>query len=506
MRMFAAITAAALALGLLSPGWHGSAFSQSVKTHFKQYTIFTYDNTDYLCEPYQVKKNDWLYKIFRQKGEISAEDFPRFLRIFKELNPQLSNIDAIAPGNTILIPLKKADKESYTTKDTGIVEVPVLEFSLSLTPKEVEPYIHKHIVQTGDTVSGLLEKDFLKSDGNVSDIGKKTFTSLNPEVKDINRIYTGSHVLIPDSDILSQPWLEILLEKGYSNLNDRSQTKASVKSHVLPRNQTPPASPPPAMLTPEEISRLKRYAQLIRGTVVHQGKVFFPGKDGNPTKILDLSRIPLLEEHSGQKTLLLPGTAKVTDLDQDLVKAVKKYWKGIRLKQLNQALSRTSPALMVDPMAQQPKIMEELIPTLLTATPCEYDKKGQFSVALKHIEMSVSLGRIFHESRPDILVNTGKVYGKAIDLLEQQGYDIFNISGTQSVAQITQRLFSKLGYETWKNPSFYNDGRVETIQGIYINKGLQKHFICIETPSDTARTFLSDENIKILQLDRNAGI
>jgi hypothetical protein len=29
----------------------------------------------YLCDAYIVQKNDWIYKIFRQKGEISADDF-----------------------------------------------------------------------------------------------------------------------------------------------------------------------------------------------------------------------------------------------------------------------------------------------------------------------------------------------------------------------------------------------------------------------------------------------
>ena len=76
-----------------------AAFSATgVKTSFKKYTLYTYEDQLYLCEPYLVRHNEWLYKIFRQKGEISASDFPLFLKIFKHINPNIGNIDAISPA------------------------------------------------------------------------------------------------------------------------------------------------------------------------------------------------------------------------------------------------------------------------------------------------------------------------------------------------------------------------------------------------------------------------
>jgi len=71
--------------------------TSSVKTSYKRYSILKYKNEDVLCEPYTVTKNDWLYKILRKKGEISEKDFPHFINIFKAINPQISNIDAIEP-------------------------------------------------------------------------------------------------------------------------------------------------------------------------------------------------------------------------------------------------------------------------------------------------------------------------------------------------------------------------------------------------------------------------
>jgi len=137
-----------------------------VKTSYKEYSVFTYENDDILCEPYQVKKDDWLYKIFRQKGEISEADFPRFLTIFKKINPSINNIDSIAPGINILIPLRKIDKQAYNQKKPGIVQVPVIEFSSDPETFDLDPFIRKQTIHTGDTVSTLLSKEFLVKDGS----------------------------------------------------------------------------------------------------------------------------------------------------------------------------------------------------------------------------------------------------------------------------------------------------------------------------------------------------
>ena len=55
---------------LISPGPAYNTFL------YKNYTIRYDRGWDILCDPYIVKKNDWIYKLFRQKGEISQKDFP----------------------------------------------------------------------------------------------------------------------------------------------------------------------------------------------------------------------------------------------------------------------------------------------------------------------------------------------------------------------------------------------------------------------------------------------
>jgi hypothetical protein len=101
---------------------------RKIKTSYKQYSVIAYQGRDVLCEPYVVRKNDWLYKIFRQKGEISEPDFPFFISIFKQINPHIRNVDAIETGTRIFIPLKIADKQDYAVDKDGKVKIPVVEF------------------------------------------------------------------------------------------------------------------------------------------------------------------------------------------------------------------------------------------------------------------------------------------------------------------------------------------------------------------------------------------
>jgi len=58
---------------------------------YKSYIVHQDRGRDILCDPYIVKKNDYVLKLFKQKGEIAHKDFPEFLRIFKRINPHIHN-------------------------------------------------------------------------------------------------------------------------------------------------------------------------------------------------------------------------------------------------------------------------------------------------------------------------------------------------------------------------------------------------------------------------------
>ena len=96
---------------------------------YKSYLVKYDRGWDILCDPYVVQKDDWVYKIFRQKGELSAKDFREFLSIFRRLNPHIQNIDRIRPNQHIIIPLKKIEPGTFPDQASGNVTIPFVTIS-----------------------------------------------------------------------------------------------------------------------------------------------------------------------------------------------------------------------------------------------------------------------------------------------------------------------------------------------------------------------------------------
>ncbi|MCG8551270.1 MAG: hypothetical protein MI799_12785 [Desulfobacterales bacterium] len=472
-----------------------AAFSATgVKTSFKKYSLFTYDGRTYLCEPYQVKKNEWLYKIFRQKGEISASDFPLFLKIFRHINPKIGNIDAISPGSRIMIPLKQVEHDAYEQVDNTTVEVPMLAFSAQIAPDTVSRHTRKHKVKAGDTISQLLSKEFLTSGGNVSKKGVQAVLHLNPNIKDINYIYQGASIVLPDPSILSQPWFNAFIAMG----------KQGVPTQELSaeKKRKAPLSHRPKPISRAELEHLKRYSRLIHGHLMHQGKLFFPPNTPEAsTKFIDLSKTPVISDDTGKKTVLLGSDDTEATLDPDLVSAMKAYWKHLEFKKFSEIFS-VNAVRHTQTMKDIPKSREALLPLLLADTPYTYTPQVSLPVSFNKVQMTVSLGRITHDRIPDILINLGNVYGSTLERLKNQGYRILDLSPELSFEETCLRLFSQLGYQVWKNPAFNVDRKVKTIPGVYAEKGVEKLFLARTPLYKSATIFLKNEQINVIMLDK----
>jgi len=125
---------------------------------YKNYVVRYDRGWNILCDPYVVKKNDWIFKLFRQKGELSHRDYPEFLRIFKRLNPHVHNIDRIRPGQHILIPLKKVTRDALPEQSSGVVTIPFI--ADSRMSQALEMHSSPYRVQKGDSISILIAKQF----------------------------------------------------------------------------------------------------------------------------------------------------------------------------------------------------------------------------------------------------------------------------------------------------------------------------------------------------------
>ncbi len=460
------------------------AKAKGVKTSYKRYSIFKYKNEDVLCEPYTVTKDDWLYKIFRKKGEISEKDFPYFLLIFKELNPQISNIDAIAPGIPILIPLKKVEKKDYDLSTPDNVDVPVIEFSSLPEDQILAPFVKKHTIKKGENISSLIDKEFLEESGRLSEEGIKAFQLANPNIQNINIIYEGNDIYLPDPAIKSESWFQSFFStKQKDNTSEADQTAA------------PAAQPIPDPVDELKLLQLKRYTSLIGGTLLSQGKMYFPDSTGS-TQVLDLSKAPVIETEDGTKILVMSGVNQ----NGMLLEQVKKYWKDLRIEMMSEALEELRTAASLKPV-QKPNLTleyKERVETLLSQTEYDYIPETKIPFVLNNIQLEASFGRIIRKEQTDLLINFGNVYGKALAVLEKKEFKIISITPKLTTLEVSKTLFSNLGYATWDNPSFFTGNRVESIEGLYAVKTGNKIFIPEKPLSPTALDYLDKEDIKVL--------
>ncbi len=291
---------------------------------YKNYIVRYDKGWDILCDPYVVQKDDWVFKLFRQRGEISHKDFPEFLNIFKRINPHIRNIDMIRPGQHIFIPLKKLKKDSLPGQSSGIVTIPFV--TISNVPDIINPYSTEHIVQEGEFISRLIAQGYDTRYGTKPyNEAIKLFRLINPDVVDLDRIYQGQKLYIPNSSIRNKPW--------YKSLFD-SSGNIIIKPDL---NSSPAKTPEPFIPTVKHDNTPSRFAEIasiLDAKLLNKGIYSFPGH-GKADYKLDLSSFPLIELKDKTKILLALSPDKDKDkgkkINEPDLTAIKSYWSNVKI-------------------------------------------------------------------------------------------------------------------------------------------------------------------------------
>lgn len=267
---------------------------------WKNYIIRYDRGWDILCEPYEVQPNDWVLKIFSQKGEIAHLDFREFIGIFARLNPHVKDIDRIRPGQIIDIPLKKLSQGALAGQSSGIVTIPFV--TLNSVDEVLNDYSIEYTVRPGDCVSVIIAKRFGIFGSDSYSKGLKIFQTLNPHIKDANRIIAGQQIYLPAPSIQNQPWYGTMFDSqgnltnkiGVSSVNSTSDTPISLTRENRSPNQSSKQTTKDA---------LSQATDALEGTLLNKGTYFFPMESGKDFEI-DLSRFPILEKKNGERYIL----------------------------------------------------------------------------------------------------------------------------------------------------------------------------------------------------------
>jgi hypothetical protein len=304
-------------LAAFGAGWHGHAAASSML--YKDYIIRYDRGWDILCEPYVVQKNDWVLKIFRQKGEIAHHDFRDFQGIFQRLNPHIKNVDMIRPGQTIDIPLRKLEHGTLPGQGSGVVTIPFV--TLAKVVDVVQQHSQTYQVQRGDTVSHLLARKYGRYGSKSYREGVKLFQAANTEVTDLNRIYAGQTIHLPDPAIRDEAWYASLYD-DQGNLRQTLDRGTISPPGPLSSTQATAEAPERA----PQNSPLEQAAAVMGGQLASKGTYYLPRQGSNDFE-LDLSRHPMLEV-PGQGKRVFTRQPRVMEME---TAAFESTWPDIKV-------------------------------------------------------------------------------------------------------------------------------------------------------------------------------
>jgi hypothetical protein len=416
MKTFGILSLACLAsLFLALAGTARGEDTRKIKTSYKHYSVITYQGRDVLCEPYIVKKNDWLYKIFKQKGEISEQDFPFFISIFKKFNPHIQNVDAIPTGTRILIPLKIADKQDYAVGKDGKVKIPVVEFH------------HTY------------------------------------------RIEPGTRMKIP-----IPPSLDMPTRRGRTDM-------------------------PPAKISSDQWNGLQAYAATINGKLLHQGTLYFPGRNGLKAVELDLAKTPLIETHEPKTAILILSNQASQHLDPAARQSILSYWGHAKIQPIEILLHhpvRRKP----EPPIPEIHLSREQIFQILKQSGFDYEPDKVIEFHVNRIPVSARLDQVKIPNQPDLLLNFGTVFGQGIESIRQMEFKLLSFSLKQGWQEQVQHLLSALGFTLWHQPCFTHQGTVETLPGVYGEQSSNRLLVARTPVTPIVQSFLEARQIKYVFL------
>lgn len=288
---------------------------------YKSYIVHQDRGRDILCDPYIVKKNDYVLKLFKQKGEIAHKDFPEFLRIFKRINPHIHNVNTIRPNQHIFIPLKKLRPNTLSGQSSGFVTIPFITIS---NMKEILlAYSMKYKVLKGDCVSKIIARRYGAYGSKSYKEGIQLFRRFNPDIVDLDVIYQDQTVHIPDPSLRAQPWFQSLLNGEGAPLFDVDRNDSIPSDRRTPEPFAPEDVPD---VPPTPFSAV---ASALDARLLNKGIYYFP-REGQTDFELDLSRFPVIERDN-ETIIFTSDDSAIQESDLKLMQSFRKKMKVVSI-------------------------------------------------------------------------------------------------------------------------------------------------------------------------------
>lgn len=126
-------------------------------------------------QEYVVKEGDWLTKILREQGLVENYDTDELLKILRQLNDSLKNINLIRPGEKIVILVKVMPKSGNSP--------PTL--------------YHTHTIQPGESLYQLAVERYGLSDKAFTREYMPLLKKYNPDIENLDLVRPGQKIHLP---------------------------------------------------------------------------------------------------------------------------------------------------------------------------------------------------------------------------------------------------------------------------------------------------------------------
>jgi len=259
-------------------------------------------------ERYTVKKDDYLWKILRDKGFIPGPDISELLSAIKGMNTSLKNLDLIHPGQTILIPLKIVPKKSYESEVDEFFQKSVMGFS-SLEGVNLENYR----VKPGDNISKVVMSKYTIPPHYLYTEYLDLVHMFNPTMKNVDLIYPNQVIRLP---IYSPEIVRVPLEKPLKSKRKMAEPVVTARSQKSPK--TLPLR-----------RELRDIFDQIGEEWVDSGEQFIPLKSGGHVN-LKADSFPTLNLRNGRMLII----DSHNELPEDIARLIESDWQAYKIVRL----------------------------------------------------------------------------------------------------------------------------------------------------------------------------
>ena len=220
---------------------------------------------------YTIKKGDLLSTIIKNIPCVTAKDISNNYQLIKELNPNISDLDNLEPGQSLVLP----GKPVTVAEEKEVTPSPAITSAISSTRGK------HYTIKRGDTLFKIIRRELKINKTNIPKT-LRIVKSMNPWIRNVNKIYAGKIIKLPGKTIyVKTPEETKAIAQEVDVKTTQPEKVIEIKEKIF--------------MTPEaRLALLKQVITQMNGSVTTTGNYYIPIPNTGQITI-DCAKIPVIE-------------------------------------------------------------------------------------------------------------------------------------------------------------------------------------------------------------------